>query len=217
MPPSEADASVGRPMPRVYIVEDDEGERAALVYALAAAGHLSQTFVGAESFLAAVDPATARGCLLTDLHLPGMSGLELVEEMTRRGSRIRMIVMTAYGEVSDAVRAMRAGAFDFLEKPFKPNEMSTVVAKALNAPEAAFVIRAEASSAAAHLAVLTARERAVVDLLASGLMSKQVAHRLGLSARTIEVHRANAMRRLGLRSFSDLVRLTVLAEIGAPR
>jgi two-component system response regulator FixJ len=137
--------------------------------------------------------------------------------MTRRGSRIRMIVMTAYGEVSDAVRAMRAGAFDFLEKPFKPNEMSTVVAKALNAPEAAFVIRAEASSAAAHLAVLTARERAVVDLLASGLMSKQVAHRLGLSARTIEVHRANAMRRLGLRSFSDLVRLTVLAEIGAPR
>jgi len=212
MSPNELGAEGSAGASTIYVVEDDPAQRASLTYALEAAGHHPQSFLAAEAFLAAVDPVRAEGCLLVDLHLPGMSGLELVEEVARRGSPMRMIVMTAYGGVSDAVRAMRSGACDFLEKPFKPDEIVNAVTRTLGGRQPDHAWRAEASSAAARLALLSLREREVVNGLVAGLLGKQVAHRLGISARTVEVHRANAMRRLGVRTLPELVRLALLAE-----
>jgi two-component system response regulator FixJ len=198
---------------RVYVVDDEERLRAALSYALKAAGFQPEAFPSAEAFLAAVDPARAEGCAIIDFRLPGMNGVELTEELVRRGTRLRMIIVTAFGQVSTAVRALHAGVMDFIEKPFAPGEIVEAVKRAMNAPPAPYVLSAEGSAAAAQLAKLSPREREVFELLAAGWQGTEIGRVLDLSPRTIEMHRANLMRRLGIHSVPEMVRLAVLVEL----
>lgn len=197
----------------VFVVEDDAGTRASLTFHMRAMGQRVQAYEAAEPFLAAFDPQ-AQGCVLTDLRLPGMNGLALQEELVRRGSHLPVIVVTAYAEVPLAVRAMRAGAVDFLEKPFAPGAVAEAVAQALRrngtSPSSLWQ---EAEAAAARFAALSEREREVVEGLAAGRLGKQVAAELGLSPRTVEIYRANAARKLRVRTQSDLIRLGILARL----
>ena len=195
----------------VFVVDDEAASRDSLTFALEAAGYHPTAFPAAEPFLAAVDVGSAEGCLLCDLRLPGMSGVDLLEELVRRGSRLCMIVMTAYGDIPAAVRAMRAGASDVLEKPFDPGQIVAAVRRALQAGPPLHGLRLDATAAAAKLATLTERERAVFDLLVVGRLGKEAARDLDLSPRTVEAHRANIMRRLNTRTLPDLVRLSILA------
>jgi two-component system, LuxR family, response regulator FixJ len=199
---------------RVYVVDDETDLRASLAFALEAASYQPETFASAEAFLAAVDPTSAEGCAIIDFRLPGMNGIELAEMMVRRGTRLRMIIVTAFGQLATAVRAFQTGVLDFIEKPFAPGEIVEAVRRAMCAPPASYVLSAEGAAAATQLAKLTSREREVFDLLAAGWLGKEVGRKLDLSPRTIEVHRANIMRRLGIRTVPDMVRLALLVEFG---
>jgi len=213
----QTEAGPGRQPIRVYVVDDEPDLRTSLSYALEAAGYRSEGFASAEAFLAAVDPATAEGCAIIDLRLPGMNGVELAEQMVRRGTRLRMIIVTAFGQLATAVRAFQTGVLDFIEKPFEPGEIVQAVARALAAPPASYVLSQEGATAAAQLAKLSPREREVFDMIAAGWLGKEIGRKLDLSPRTIEVHRANIMRRLGVRTLPEMVRLALLVEFGGGR
>ena len=202
------------PGPTVFVVEDDAAEARALGGLLAAAGLPAVAYPSAEAFLRAYRPG-AGGCLVADVHLPGMGGLELQRELARRGGGPPCVLVTGRGELALAVRAMREGAADFLVKPVGGEVLLASVARALErarrpggAGAGAAVPDAEAT---ARLGRLTAREREVVGLVGAGLPNKEVAHRLGISLRTAEGHRARAMGKLGVRTLPELVRLLLAA------
>jgi two-component system response regulator FixJ len=144
-----------------------------------------------------------------------MNGVELAEELVRRGTRLRMIIITAFGQTATAVRALHAGVLDFIEKPFAPGEVVEAVKRALCSPPAPYVLTAEGMAAAAKLAKLSPREREVFEMLAAGWHGTEIGQKLDLSPRTIEMHRANLMRRLGIHSVPEMVRLAVLVELGS--
>jgi len=146
--------------------------------------------------------------------MPGLDGLELLSRLKQGGFRRPVVVMTAHGDVSTAVRAMKAGALDFVEKPFDDGALLAVVEAALGTSQAAGA--AGADDAAERVAALSPREREVLDLLIAGKPNKQIARDLGLSPRTVEVHRARLMARLGVGSLAEAVRLAVRAELGQP-
>ena len=206
MPPDEPQPST------VFVVEDDPDAREALVFHLTAMGHRVRAFGAAEPFLAALDPAT-EGCLVCDVYLPGMDGLALITELTRRASRLPVVVVTGYADVALAVRAMKMGAKDFLEKPVAQGAIAETVQRALEGAREAASLKHEMEAAAALIATLSRREREVFDGLVAGKFGKQIAHDLGISPRTVEVYRASAMERLGVRTLSDLVRLGILVAL----
>jgi FixJ family two-component response regulator len=195
----------------VYVVEDDAAVRDSIALMLGLAGYRTTLFADAEAFLAAWRPEW-RGCVVADLRLPGATGIELQAEVARRGSRLPFVIITAHGDVSTARVAFRAQAIDFLEKPFDEAQLTAAI-------EAAFALeerrseRAEARRADAEkLALLTARERQVLEHAAKGLHAKEIAAALGISPRTVEVHKTRVMAKLGVRNVAELVRFALAAD-----
>ena len=194
----------------VHIVDDDPGVRDALRVFLESVGYAVQTHDGAEDFLAVA--ATAAGCVLTDVRMPGVDGLELQRRLSGLGTRLAVILMTGQADVPIAVRAMKAGAVDFLEKPVDEQPLLDAVQRALAASRRLLDEASAVAEAGKLLARLTPRERDVLDLLAAGLPNKAVANKLGISPRTIEVHRARILEKLEVSSLPELVRIVLAAN-----
>jgi two-component system response regulator FixJ len=193
---------------QVFIIDDDAEIRDLLRSVLEAAGFHVEAFNSAAKFLSDGGAAKA-GCLLTDVRMTGMSGLELQKELRRLGARIAVVLMTGHSSIDVAVRAMQAGAIDFLEKPFGTAVLLESVGRALE-----FVSRTEASSslvkiARNRVALLTKREKEVLDLVVTGDTNKTVARELRISPRTVEIHRARAISKMGTRSLVELVRMSI--------
>jgi two-component system, chemotaxis family, CheB/CheR fusion protein len=192
----------------VHVVEDDADQARSLCDLLAAAGYHPERHASAEEFLGAFSPGRA-GCLIVDIHLPGMSGLELQRELARGGGGPPCVFVTGRGELAQVVQAMREGAADFLVKPVRGEALLASVARALDGADRRSGARAPNAAGTARLARLTPREREVVELIAAGLPNKEAAFRLGISRRTVEGHRAQAMRKLAVRTLPELVRLLI--------
>ena len=197
--------------PTVHIVDDDGAVRRSLECLLHAAGFKSTAYETARSFLDAA-PGVSAGCVLLDVRMPEMDGLELQARLNRLGCPLRVIVMTGGGEVEDAVRAMKAGAVDFLEKPFDDDRLLGAIEEALLVSQRSAGNR-EAAEAAERIGALSRRERQVLEALSAGGPNKVIAYDLGISVRTVEVHRARMLERLGVRSLAEAVRLAVLATL----
>jgi FixJ family two-component response regulator len=193
----------------VYVVEDDAAVRDSLALLLGLAGHRTAFFADAESFLAAWRDSWA-GCVVADLKLPGASGIELQAALRERGSRLPFIIITAHGDVASARAAFRAEAVDFIEKPFDHAQVRAAIDNAFSRES----LRLARAREGARLAALTAREREVLELAAQGLHAKEIAARLGISPRTVEVHKTRIMDKLGVRNVAELVRFALAA---APR
>ena len=191
---------------RVHVIDDDAEVRRALGSLLRSAGHDVALHEDTEEFLASGQPDTAY-CLVLDIQLRGESGLDFQERLAKQGIQIPVILMTGHGDIPMTVRGMKAGAVDFLPKPFSDDQMLTAVAAAI---ETSRTQRAEAAKAVAVQQAhdrLTPREREVMALVVTGLMNKQVAARLNLSEITVKIHRGNVMRKMAAQSLADLVRM----------
>ena len=201
------------PEPTVFVVDDEPAIRDSLAMLLRSVGLASRTFPSAPAFLEALD-ASAPGCVVADVRMPGMSGLELQEALRARAARLPVIIITGHGDIAMAVRAMKAGAADFIEKPFNEQVLLDAVHRALAQghadPAPAGSNRAEIE---ARMATLTPREHEVMLLIAEGRPNKVVATRLGLSTRTVEVHRAKVMEKTGARSLAELVRMAIVCDL----
>jgi two-component system response regulator FixJ len=194
----------------VFIADDDPAIRDSLRLLLDAAGFKARAFGSAESFLA--DPAIKRGCLIADVRMPGMSGLELLEEIVRRQLHLAVIIITGHADIPLAVRAMKAGAVDFLEKPFDSALLAESVRRALETGPRSSPQKDQTRAARRLLTHLSSRERTVLDRLVQGHPNKSVAHELGISARTVEIHRAHIMLKMDASSLADLVRTVLTAQ-----
>jgi len=197
--------------PTVFIVDDDESVRGSLRFLLRAAGLESRAFGSAPEFLSAYDPAQP-GCLVLDVRMPGMSGLELQQELNLRGAVIPVIFITGHGDIPMAVEAMQHGAHDFLQKPFRDEDLIERVRRALAKDSKARAALEEHKAIRARLETLTPREREVLGLMARGKPNKIMAHELGVSQRTVEIHRARVMEKSGASSLAELVRMVMDVE-----
>lgn len=197
----------------VYVVDDDASIRDSLALLLGLAGFSTRLFQDAESFLAAADGILA-GCVVADLRLPGMSGLELQAELRRRGSRIPFIIITAHGDVPAARAAFRAEAVDFIEKPFDEAQLRAAIDSALELERRNTDEARQRQTRAEKLSRLTDREREVLRYAAKGLHAKEIAAALGISPRTVEVHKTRIMEKLQVRNIGELVRFALTAEDG---
>lgn len=195
----------------VFIVDDDPAVREGLAALLAAKRYKVETFASAEDFLAAI-PAGQAGCLVADVRMSGMSGLDLQRELTRRGQPLPTVIITGHGDVPLAVAALKAGAVDFLEKPFDSDAILASIEEALKRAGRRTDTGLDGREIAARAATLSAREREVMDLVVAGHPNKVVAHRLGIAVRTVEIHRARVMDKLGARNLSELVRMAIALE-----
>jgi two-component system response regulator FixJ len=193
----------------VFVVDDDADIRDSMMMLLEGAGFKVRTFASARQFLADKDPKL--GCVVADIRMPDMSGLELQEEIARRHPGLPVIIITGHGDVPLAVRAMKAGAIDFIEKPFDDEKMIDGIRRALDVGLKTRNQSAGTKAAADQLALLTPRERGVLDKLVQGRSNKIVAYELGISPRTVEIHRAHIMDKMNASSLSDLVRLVLAA------
>lgn len=191
----------------VFIVDDDASVRDALALLLSLRGYATAVFANAEDFLAARQ-ATWRGCVVLDIRMPGMSGLELQRCLAEGGSTLPVIVMTAHGDVAAARQAFLADAVDFLEKPFDSEQLLQAIENALAGVRAVAQVQATgATPRTESVAPLSPREREVMALLVKGLHNRRIAEELGISPRTVEVHKARVMEKLGVKTVVDLVRL----------
>jgi two-component system response regulator FixJ len=197
----------------VHVVDDDEAVRRSLALLLGSFGHATATYESAEALLAALE-GLLPGCIIVDIRMPGMDGIAMQEELTRRGCRLPVVVVTGHGDVAHAVRAMKSGALDFIEKPYSEDDILRAVNTALARLHDAQQQAAATEAAASRIAGLTPRERDVLRLLVEGRPNKVIAHQLGISPRTVEIHRANVMEKLGCRSLAEAVRLALAAGFG---
>lgn len=195
----------------VFVVDDDDDVRDALELLLLAEGLPSRSFAGAADFLEAYEPSFS-GCLVLDVRMPGMSGLELQERLRERAAVLPILFVTGHGDVPMAVRALRAGAFDFLEKPYDDQELLDRVREALEIGGRARRNREERAAVRRRLDTLTPRETEVMELVVEGCANKVVAGRLQLSQRTVEIHRAKVMEKMQASSLAHLVRMVMLAR-----
>jgi two-component system response regulator FixJ len=191
--------------PNVIIIDDHDSVRDSLRALLESAGLTVKDYATAAAFLADGPPESG-ACLIVDIRMPGMGGLELQEELTRRKLHLPLIVITGHADVALAVKAMKAGALDFLEKPFDDDELLASVGRGLAEARRGHADIALTRDATALIAELTTREHEVMNHLARGESNKLIAHNLGISPRTVEVHRASVLFKLQARSLSDLVR-----------
>lgn len=198
--------------PIVYVIDDDDGARHSLEFLLDCAGIRVRSFNSADAFLAA-SPPLAGACVVTDVRMPGRSGIELVEEMNRRGAHVPVIVITGHADVPLAIQAMHAGVADFIEKPFDDQVMLAAIRKALARQAGSEAAQEERKTIVDRIASLSGREREVMEGLAKGEANKAIAYDLGISARTVEVYRANVMMKMQAKTLSDLVRMVTLARI----
>lgn len=189
----------------IHVVDDSEDVRDSLAILLEVSGYRSRTYASALELLSVVQPGWS-GCVVADVRMPGMTGIELQKELLLRGIRLPVIIITAHADVPMAVAALKAGAVDFIEKPFRDELLLGSIRAALATP-AEEVGRPGGASMAARLAGLSTREREVMLLLVAGHPNKVVADRLDISPRTVEVHRAHIMEKTGARNLADLVRM----------
>jgi two-component system response regulator FixJ len=196
--------------PVVHVIDDDEAIRESLAFLLDTAGLTASTYESAESFLAAL-PGLGAGCIVTDVRMPGMSGLDLARRVKELGSALPIVVMTGHGDIPLAVEAMKAGAFDFIEKPFSDDVMLAAVQSAIGLGADAGRQSAERATLLTRLDSLSIRERQVLDALVAGRANKVIAYELGISPRTVEVYRANVMTKMQAASLSELVRMAMAA------
>jgi two-component system response regulator FixJ len=193
----------------VFVVDDDTAVRQGLRFMLRAAGYSVEAFPSARSFLEDYDPRRG-GCLLLDVQMPQMTGLELQQRINVRGWRIPVIFITGHGTVPLAISAMKAGAFDFIEKPLREDALLESIERALHWNDRAYEERLERATLQARVASLTPREREVFELVARGEPNKVIARHLGISFRTVELHRAHIIEKLQARSLSDLIRMGII-------
>lgn len=197
----------------VLVVDDDDGLRTSLVEILLAAGFEALGFPSADDLLEHGDPRRP-ACMVLDLHLPGLNGLELQQELLRDGDQVPIIFYSGQGDVESSVRAMKAGALDFLQKPVEPDELLAAVRNALARDAAALAERAELKDLEQRYGGLTRRERQVFAAVVEGLSNKQIASRLGVGEKTVKVHRAAAVGKMRAASLPELVRMAGKLGIG---
>ena len=190
----------------VHLVDDDESLRSALQRLLTAAGYRVRTYASAGEFLLE-PPVDAPGCLLLDLHMPGPSGLDLQEALKRHGVRLPVIFLTGHGDLPTGVRAMKAGAVDFLTKPVERETLFGAVGRAIEVDAKQRTARSNQSDLQGRYAQLTAREREVLDLIVAGKLNKQIAGDLGIAERTVKAQRAQVMAKLGATNAAELGRI----------
>lgn len=196
----------------VYVIDDDASVRYSLEQLLNVEGFAVETFASSITFLNAAS-RLPRGCVLLDVHMPEIDGLELQLRLHNIGVTLPVVMMTGYGDVPTAVKAMKAGAVDFLEKPYSESDLLAAIEVAFRH----FADRHQEIAEAAYLiAQLSPREREVLNALVSGRPNKGIAFDLGISVRTVEVHRARMMKRLGVRQFAEAIRIAVLATRSLP-
>jgi FixJ family two-component response regulator len=197
--------------PTVFVVDDDPGIRDSVTWLFQSVGLPVETYGSAQEFLDRYVPSRP-GCLILDVRLPGMGGLDLLEALRRRGATLPVIVVTAFGEVHSAVRAMKSGAIDVMEKPTRDQVLLDRVQQALDLDRRTRVSLASRAEAAARYARLSKREVEVLRLIIAGKANKVIASELTRSPKTVESHRAAIMRKLGVHSTAELVRVVMLAE-----
>jgi two-component system response regulator FixJ len=190
----------------VFVVDDDEAVRDSLRLLLKSAGILAVTYASAQELLANYDPAQP-GCLVLDVRMPGTSGLEMQHELNLRGAMIPVIFITGHGDIPMAVEAMQQGAFDFLQKPFRDSDLLDRVQRALARDQEQRDRLRQTDRIRERLASLSPREREVLDLVTRGKANKMVAGDLGVSQRTVEIHRAHVMQKMEAGSLAELVRM----------
>jgi two-component system response regulator FixJ len=200
---------------QVFIVDDDEAVRESLSFLCLTAGIKAQTFASPTAFLDVAGELQA-GCIVTDVRMPEMDGLTLVRTLHERGVNLPMVVMTGHGDVPMAVAAMKAGAIDFLEKPFDDEVFLTTVREALTRNASGAAPRpAGATELDAKLALLSERERQVLERLVEGDANKVIAHHLGISPRTVEIYRAKVMAKMEAATFADLMRMVIAGRVSS--
>jgi FixJ family two-component response regulator len=203
-----ANSKDSSPVPVIYVIDDDEDMRNALTALLSTIGHRSVMFSRADEFIRQFDPGSP-GCLVLDIRLPDMSGLELQQHLRQMGSMLPVLFITGHGDVPMAVQAMREGAFEFIQKPFRGQDLIDRINHAIKHDAENRGTRAERAEVLLRVASLTSRERQVMDLVVDGRANKIIAMDLQLSERTIEIHRAKVMEKMGARSVAHLVKLTL--------
>jgi len=192
--------------PAVYVVDDDDGMRRALDTLLSTVGYKTAVFSRPSEFLATFK-ADAAGCLVLDIRMPDMSGLELQQHLNRMGSMLPVIFITGHGDIPMAVQAMKEGAFEFIQKPFRDQDLLDRINHALKQDAENRNTMARRAEVIRRLESLTPRERQVMDLVVDGAANKVIAIDLSLSERTVEIHRAKVMEKMGTRSVAHLVKL----------
>jgi len=200
--------------PVVHVIDDDEALRESLSFLLGTAHFEVRVYDSAVRFLEGLEQAEP-GCIITDVRMPGLSGLDLLRQLAALGATFAVIVITGHGDVPLAVEAMKLGAVDFLEKPFDDNALIAAVRSALNRRERDLEHDSEKLEIHGRIAVLSNRERQVLEGLVAGQANKTIAFALGISPRTVEIYRANLMTKMRASSLSDLVRMALLAGIVA--
>jgi len=195
----------------IHLVDDDEAIRRSAGFMLKTSGFRVQSYESGDHLLkgaASLEP----GCILLDIRMPGMDGLEVQQALKEKGVGLPVVIMTGHGDVTLAVQAMKAGAVDFIEKPFEKAVLLGAIDQAFSRLDRSSEARERAKEAEVQLNGLTAREREVLDGLAQGLPNKTIAYDLGISPRTVEIHRANLMTKLGVKSLSEALRIAFAAQ-----
>ncbi|PKO86716.1 MAG: DNA-binding response regulator [Betaproteobacteria bacterium HGW-Betaproteobacteria-12] len=193
------------PTQTIFVVDDDEAMRDSMTWLLEGEGYRVACFDSGESYLAAWSPAM-RGCLVLDVRMPEMSGLELQEKLDALGSRLPIIFVTGHGDVPMAVGALQRGACDFIEKPFHNEDLLSRIERALELDSQIAARRERNDAIANRLELLTQREREVMQLVVAGKLNKQIADTLDISMKTVEAHRARVMEKMGVRTLAELVK-----------
>ena len=195
----------------VFVVDDDQAMRSSLKWLIESVGMSVETYDSADAFIRNYYPGRA-GCLLLDVRMPGMSGLELQEHFLEHQIKIPIIIITGHGDVPMAVRAMKAGAVDFIEKPFNDELLLESIRNALQLDFEQRNMQTERAEIATRLAHLTPREHEVMDMVTDGRSNKEIAVTLGVSAKTVEAHRARVMEKMKADSLADLVKMAMTAK-----
>jgi two-component system response regulator FixJ len=197
----------------VYVIDDDEGVRRTLAYVLGSAGFATRLFATAEAFVAEPAPRAEAGCVLTDVRLPGMTGLALVKWLKDTGSRCTVVVMSGVGDIDMAVAAMKLGAADFLQKPLRPTKTVAAIREAMEREGRRARQALDTTPYRKTLALLSPRQRDVLEGILGGKLNKTIAHELGISVRTVEGYRAEIMAKTRAESLSELIRMAVIADL----
>jgi two-component system, LuxR family, response regulator FixJ len=198
--------------PLISIIDDDESVRKSLAFRLRAAGFRVAAYESALAFLKA-PPHIGEGCVVTDIRMPQMDGMELLRRIKSSGRNLQVVVMTGHGDISLAVEAMKLGASDFIEKPFEDERLLTMIRAALNNAEASSRRDGKALEMVELIRSLTARERDVLDGLVAGRSNKDIGRDLDISPRTVEIYRANLMKKMRATSLSELIRIAIKAGL----
>ena len=196
----------------VFVVDDDQAMRKSLKWLIESVGMQVESYASADEFIRNYYPGRS-GCLLLDVRMPGMSGLDLQEQFIRQNIKIPIIIITGHGDVPMAVRAMKAGAVDFIEKPFNDEFLLDSIRKALALDVQQRTFQAQRAEIATRLAHLTPREHEVMDMVTNGKSNKEIANQLGVSTKTVEAHRARVMEKMEASSLAELVRMVMAANV----